>query len=92
MIEATAISQLQQQLHTTAAQLEEELATIHFSLKKQLPLLPSTYDQVTEHVSMLMQLLEYLTGEVDRVYLTQQVRLYAAPLSELHHGREHETD
>jgi hypothetical protein len=92
MSETIAISQLQQHLATTAVQLEEELSTIQFSLKKQLPLLPSTYDQVTEHVSMLMQLLEYITGEIDRLYLAQQVRMYAAPLPELHNGREQETE
>jgi hypothetical protein len=36
----------QQQFRQTAFQLDEELANIRFSIKKQLPLLASTYEQV----------------------------------------------
>jgi hypothetical protein len=92
MMQPPYITCYQQQLHTTVAQLEEELSTIQFSIKKQLPLLPSTYDQIIEQVAALQQLLAHITGEIDRLYLAQQIRMYATPLTDQHNGSEQETE
>jgi hypothetical protein len=67
-----------QQLLQTAFQLDEELVTIRFSIRKQLPLLSSTYEQVCEDIATLTYLLASIKEEIDQRYLVQREHSLAA--------------
>lgn len=68
----------QKRLWQSTSQLEEELSGIEYAIKKQLPLLPSTYEQTTQQIATFTALLAQIRAEVDRLYQAQNTHLFPA--------------
>jgi hypothetical protein len=71
------IIRYQKHLWQSTSQLEEELSGIEYAIKKQLPLLPSTYEQTSQQIVAFTKLLAEISEEIDRLYHTQNARLFS---------------